>query len=182
MEFGLPLLESPLDYQSSWNEAYLHTWFLKMFYSRSSSQCNSVKSTNGGEMYHGARGEGTYVYRQGIQWEEIKYLLKEHIDMTRANNPLLTLFLQFEQLGAENEWIGRRWERWGPHNLDPGLFNSTNTTSFGLGFELDVFKFVNVCGSYFQLQKKWWHSGICRYLRSEKIKTATDLVDGKTNC
>ena len=178
MEFGLPLLESALDYQSSWNEAYFHTWFLKMFYSRSSIQCNSVKSTNGGKKYHGAKGKAAYVYKQGYQWKGIKDLLREHIDMTRKSNPLWTLLEKFEHLGK----YGARRRRWGTLNVDPGLFNSSDISPFGHGFELDIFKFFNVCGSYFQLQTKWWHSGICRYLKSNKIKTAMDLVDRNTNC
>ena len=183
MEFGLPLLESALDYQGSWNEAYMHTWFIKIFYSLSSTQCNSVKSTNGGTKYHGDRDEGKYVYKQGANWEEIKELLTQHIDMTRQNNPLWTLLEKFDQMGESNPgqptW---RWVVWGPYHLDRGLFNLTDTTRFGLGFELDIFKFFNVCGSYFQLQAKWWQSGICRFLRSKKIISAMDLVNSNTNC
>ena len=156
----------------------MHSWFIKMFYSRSSIQCNSVKYTNGGFQYHGARDEGKYVYKQGMQWEGVKDLLTQHIDMARKDNPLWTLLEKFDQMVQ----YGDRWVFWGPYILDPGVFNLTDPTSFGLGFELDVFKFFNVCGSYFQLQSKWWKSGICRFLRSKKIISAMDIVDSNTNC
>ena len=177
LEFGLPLLESPLDYQSSWNEAYFHTWFLKMFYSRSSLQCNSVIAINGGEKYHVNRGEGAYVYKQGFQWPEIRALIKEHIDMTRTNNPLFKLFNTFDQFGGKERRNG-----WGIMSLDPGIFNITNTIDFGFGFNLDVFKFFDVCSRYIQVQAKWWRSGICRYVRSKEITKAVDLFDAKEKC
>ena len=171
----MPLLESPLDWLSSWNYDYLLIWFIKMFYSRSAFQCNSVRTIPGGHKYHNLNtSEGTYSYRQGIHWTSIKAIIKKHIDFTVTMNPLLPLFWKFDKIGKAKR------SKWGEMKMKPGTFNITNVGEFGNSFQLDIFKYFNICGSLFEAQARWWKSGICRYLRSKKVQKALIMID--TRC
>ena len=174
LEFGMPLLESPLDWLSSWNYDYLLIWFVKMFYSRSALQCNSVRTIPGGNKYHSLNtSEGTYSYRQGIHWTRVRDLIKKHIDTTLDNNPLLPLFRKFDKIGRAKR------PTWGEMRLKPGTFNITDVGQFGYGFQLDMFKYFNICGSLFEAQARWWRSGICRYLKSGKVLKALSMIDDR---
>ena len=145
-----------------------------MFFSRSALQCNSVKTINGGSKYHSLnKTGGGYIYKQGFQWHDVKNAIKAHINITIDKNPLVALFDKF----TEKSMINR--PSWGEMKLDPGLFNITNTKEFGFGFNLNVFKFFNICGCFFEAQSRWWKSGICRYLNSSEISAATRLRQGK---
>ena len=172
LEFGQPLLESPLDLVSSWNQDCLHTWFLKLFFTNSAFQCNSVTTTNGGSRYHNVKTPGSdYVYRQGFHMQDVKEVIRQHINLTVAKNPLLTLLEKFDK----NAMVHR--SSWGQMLINPKVFQIANTTKFGFGFQQDIFRFFNVCASLFRAQWRWWKSGLCRYLKSTEVEAARSLVE-----
>ena len=174
LEFGLPFLESPLDWVSSWNENCLHIFFIKIFFSRSAPQCNSVKTINGGSKYHSKKKTGeAYIYKQGFYRENVSHVIKEHINLTIYKNPLVPLFDKYDAYGMTHR------PSWGEVKLDPVVFNMSRANNFGLGFSLTVFKFFNICGYFFEAQARWWKSGICRYLNSSEISAATRLRHGE---
>ena len=184
---GVPLLESALDWLSSWNQGYLRylklaffnyvflrQWFIKIFYSNSVFQCNSVRSINEGSEYHGAGDlQGSYSYKQGHYMKEVQSLITEHIDLTKKNNPLLTLFKRFSSFGIQQR------PTWGEIRLEPAMYNLNKSKQVGFGLQLDIFQLFNICGLFFQAQAKWWKSGICYYLRSNKLKTAINIIDDR---
>ena len=96
--------------------------------------------------------------------KEVQSLITEHIDLTKKNNPLLTLFKR---------------PAWGEMCLEPAMYNLNNSKQVGYGLQLDIFQLFNICGLFFQAQAKWWKSGICYYLRSNELKTALNIIDDR---
>ena len=133
----------------------LRQWFIKIFYSNSVFQCNSVRSINGGTKYHAAKDlQGGYAYKQGHYIKEVQSLIREHIDLTAKNNALLTLFKKFVSIGINGK--GRNGKLWGKIHLEPEMFNLNKSKRIGFGFQLEIFQLFNICGQFFQAQAKWW--------------------------
>ena len=133
-----------------------------------------MKTINGGSKYHSIKKTGGgYIYKQGFHREDVSHVIKEHINLTIYKSPLVPLFNLYDTYGMTHR------PSWGEVKLDPIVFNMSRTNQFGLGFNVNVFKFFNICGSFFDAQARWWKSGICRYLNSTEISAATRLRQGK---
>jgi len=112
---GLPLMESNLDWLSSWNYDYIYVWFMKLLFSTSSYQCNSVRAIPGGTKYHNKKTEkGSYEYKQGVNRVEVRDLLEKQINWEKANNPLVPVFHRYEKLLAQ-------WREGGPCGDQSGV-------------------------------------------------------------
>ena len=193
LALGMPLMESPLDWLSSWNYDYLYMWFGKLLFSRSAYQCNSVRTMPGDHRYNNRKAvEGVYVYRQGVNWRQIRELLEEHIDWGQEGNPLGPLFHRYCRLASKRRPMWRHL--WGDpgealdglhdpgealkglhgHGEQEGLHpgapeNGSTIGEFGYGLHPSLWNRLNICGSLFRFQALWWrsplHTGLWKVLQ-----------------
>lgn len=163
LEFGLPIYESYLDKLSSWNQGVVFYFVMKAIYSKASVQINSIKTVNTGGAYHGREA-----YKQGFQFGEVSQTVRANINLNIENNPLNfyldSLIDQFHKRSPSN---------WGDGPIDKGKFkiSKENKDKFGKQLNSDILKYFNMCGSFFQLQAKWWKSNLCRNVQSSAIDT-----------
>ena len=170
-------MESPLDWLSSWNEAYHYRLFLKLLYQYSTYQCNSVATYNGGIQYHVIDPDPTkYSYRQGNNWAEIDEFVKSHINLNLVKNPLISLHHDLLKMSKEGLFP---LSMWGERQVPAELFNITNTKHFGFGLHPELLKFFNVCGFLFQSQVRWWNSNLCRFIRSARTEALVSEIGRK---
>ena len=121
MEFALPEKETKLDWLGNAHSVTIYHFIIKLFYFKSAFQCNSINVINGGRKYHDIkRGNNTYVYKGGLNFNAVEQFLRENINIEIPTNPLIAILKQHIDSGrGTNFWFND------PLRVDLNKFNLT---------------------------------------------------------